>query len=564
MRQYIDIIRLANFRKFTLLLVGLSIAATLDLLTIVIIAKGVGVFSEIKAETYELHILNGVKFYISEAVFISILVLAIIISITFRIWVVTRQFQFIANTEANISTALMQNLISKDIADLFDYTKVEASKVILTEVQQVVGQGLMSIANILSSFLIILIISSYLILKEPVISLTMVLVSLLYYSSLLIVGKRKLVELGKIRSQTNTNKFKIISETFDAIIEVKLQNLGTQILENFKSNAERHSKALASSQLIALLPRYFLEAIILIGSVLYLYVIYLFYVGSSFNVESAIVIIFSALKIVPNAQSLYYNATQLKYLERLIQNIKSLQKSSIEEEYPKRTQHAFRLSDAIYFDNVKYFYKNHANAQLEYNAIVPLGQSTLIKGESGSGKSTFISLLLGLLTPTSGELRFDNAPAESFNFQSWRSSVGYVSQKSFFVEGCIYDNLLPFNQDKKEELRPRAVDVVKLVGLTETLQLNADEVLSLDVGEYAYKLSGGQRQRLALARSLMHDPEYLILDEATNALDSENELKLIKTILRNYKNKTLICISHRDDLNAYFDNIIKLEKTYGR
>ena len=183
----------------------------------------------------------------------------------------------------------------------------------------------------------------------------------------------------------------------------------------------------------------------------------------------------------------------------------------------------------------------------------------LIMGLPGSGKTTFVDNLLGLLKPTAGEILANNINIKS-NIHQWQKKIGYVSQSIFIMDASIEQNIAfgvePEKIDRK--LMEYALNSAKLIELNQKL-INSNNP---NVGENGVRLSGGQRQRIGIARALYRNPSILLLDEATNSLDKDTEDQILDVIGNLKKEKTVILISHDKNSLRYCDRIISLNNGY--
>lgn len=200
------------------------------------------------------------------------------------------------------------------------------------------------------------------------------------------------------------------------------------------------------------------------------------------------------------------------------------------------------LRGAVVFDHVSFRYEGTDRHALDDVSIeVRPGETIALVGESGAGKSTFASLLLGFYLPNSGTLRIDGVDIRELNLRSLREKIGVVSQENVLLNTSIRENLLYGRMEASEqELREAARNANAL----EFIEKAPDEFNAI-VGDRGVRLSGGQRQRLAIARALLKNPQILILDEATSALDSESEAKIQQALERLKVNRTCFIIAHR-------------------
>ncbi len=187
---------------------------------------------------------------------------------------------------------------------------------------------------------------------------------------------------------------------------------------------------------------------------------------------------------------------------------------------------------------------------------IPQNRVTAIVGASGSGKTTIIKLLLGFYPPVKGKILINNIPLDEINPHLWRQSSGAVMQDGFIFSDTIANNIAVSDEtvDKKRLLH--AVTVANIREFIESLPLK----YNTKIGQEGNGISQGQRQRLLIARSVYKNPDYLFFDEATNALDSNNERTIMENLTEFYKGKTVVIVAHRLSTVQHADNIIVLDK----
>ena len=178
-----------------------------------------------------------------------------------------------------------------------------------------------------------------------------------------------------------------------------------------------------------------------------------------------------------------------------------------------------------------------------------------ILGESGAGKSTIIDLIIGLLKPTNGKILLDGKDL-SLNKVSWQKLIGYVPQNIYLSDESIRENI-SFNRETSDEETNKVITAMQKARIYDFVKSLPDG-LDTKVGERGVKLSGGQRQRIGIARALYGNPKILVLDEATNQLDEENEIAIIDTI-QDIRDVTVIIISHNKSALVNCNKIIKIK-----
>jgi ABC-type multidrug transport system fused ATPase/permease subunit len=195
----------------------------------------------------------------------------------------------------------------------------------------------------------------------------------------------------------------------------------------------------------------------------------------------------------------------------------------------------------------------------DMSLIIQAYSTVALVGSTGSGKTTTVDLILGLLKPTSGQLLADDRQVSYENLRSWQRSIGYVPQSIFLADDTVAANIafgiLPQNVDQA------AVEqAARIANLHEFVVGELPDGYDTSIGERGVRLSGGQRQRIGIARALYHDPELLIFDEATSALDNVTEQAVMDAVYKLGRKKTIILIAHRLSTIRACDRIYLLEQ----
>lgn len=228
-----------------------------------------------------------------------------------------------------------------------------------------------------------------------------------------------------------------------------------------------------------------------------------------------------------------------------------------EKDHPAASAESMDFRRQVLFQNVSFRYRDGQGEVLSNVCFeLPFGSVTALVGRNGAGKSTAADLLLGLLTPTAGEILVDDVPLSKENIRAWRGCIGYVPQDPLILDATIRENLLRFHPQATEEDMIQALKQAMAWPFVEKLEKGLDTVL----GTKGLGLSGGERQRIVLARVLMGKPKLIILDEATSALDYENET-VIRSLIRSLAGEaTILLIAHRLSTIRDADRAIVLEK----
>ncbi len=216
------------------------------------------------------------------------------------------------------------------------------------------------------------------------------------------------------------------------------------------------------------------------------------------------------------------------------------------------------LKDGIMIQDVRFTYDDHVDVLKGLSIKIPAGKHSALVGYSGSGKSTIVNMLLKLYSFQDGKITIDGVPFDDINLKDWRSRIGYIPQWMHMFEGTVRENIDVQKKYSDKQIM-RACEMARVKDLIE----KTPEGLDFTVAEFGSNLSGGERQRLALARALVNEPQILLLDEPTSAVDPETERMILKNIdlLRELRPEmTIISVSHNVNLVKSCDQVFLLDQ----
>jgi ATP-binding cassette subfamily B protein len=212
---------------------------------------------------------------------------------------------------------------------------------------------------------------------------------------------------------------------------------------------------------------------------------------------------------------------------------------------------------AINIRNLNFQYDAHGETVLDdITLTVPTGKITAIVGMSGSGKTTLVKLLLGFYPPVRGEIRIGEYDLQNINTHIWRENCGAVMQDGFIFSDTIARNIAVGDEHIDTQRLLHAANVANIREMVERLPLG----FNTKIGQEGQGISQGQRQRILIARSVYKNPEFIFFDEATNALDANNERVIMENLDEFFKGKTVVIVAHRLSTVKNADNIVVLEK----
>ncbi len=485
--------------------------------------------------------------------------LILFISLAFKFFTVYIQLRFTSSLNYTLAKRLVAGYLNQPYSWFLSRHSADLGKSILSEVGLVVNQGLSPALNLIRQSVVTLAIMMVLIFVDLKLTLIVILTLGLSYSLIYFSIRDFIQKIGQKRLDANQWIFTSINEAFGATKEIKVSGLEQEYIKRFSLPAKSLAKIQALAGIISQSPRFALEAISFGGMLLV--VLYLMAKSSTFvNVVPVIALYaFAGYRLIPAIQQIYVSTTLLRFIGPAIDN---LQKDFKSMQIPssQKTSKFLPLKKNITLRNIHYYYPNASQKALkDIDFTIPAYSSIGIVGATGSGKTTTVDIILGLLEPQKGSLEIDGTIIKKDNLKAWQRSIGYVPQHIFLADDTIAANIA-FGIDP-EKIDYEAVQrSAKTAKLHEFVTNDLPQKYHTTIGERGVRLSGGQRQRIGIARALYHNPQVLILDEATSALDNNTEKQLMNEIKKLDKNVTIVIISHRLSTVKECNSIILLEK----
>jgi ATP-binding cassette subfamily B protein len=264
-----------------------------------------------------------------------------------------------------------------------------------------------------------------------------------------------------------------------------------------------------------------------------------------------------AQRLLPMAQAVYFGWAGYSAHADSIADVFELLEMPIEAESPGGAATAIAFEHGLAMHDITFRYADGTEALSSVNLEIAKGERIGIVGKTGSGKSTLVDVLMGLLAPTEGVLLVDGEPVAGARVAGWRARIAHVPQSIFLRDATIAENIA-FGTAKGEIDDALVRDSAGHAGLLEFIE-SLPKGFSTVVGERGIRLSGGQRQRIGIARALYKNADLLILDEATSALDSETEAAVMQSVETLSSNLTVVLIAHRLSTVAICDRVYRLD-----
>ena len=350
-----------------------------------------------------------------------------------------------------------------------------------------------------------------------------------------------------------------IQQSIDTIKFLKISNIEKKAIKDYDFNITEFVRYHRLRNFLSDIPRIFLE---LLGVIVILTIFYYLYDPNrsdmSYLVPSISLIAAAAFRLLPSIGRIMNYMQSLYGVSASIQTIQSALSKNEGRVKEVSNNTKLKLNEKIELKNITFSYPN-TNHKILNNLNLKISKNEFIcfVGESGVGKTTIIDLISGILEPENGEIIIDGNKLDESNKFIWQKNIGYVSQNTILYNGSIKENISILENDKVDDLKiNNAIYFSKLEEFIKSKKEGLDFIIS----EKGSNLSGGQIQRIGIARSLYNDPQVLILDEFTSALDQKTQLDILNSIESLIGKKTIITISHNKAVFDKADKIIQLKK----
>jgi ABC-type multidrug transport system fused ATPase/permease subunit len=514
-----------------------------------------------------LNVLNIFQIEQSDTKSIILLLFAILIIVFFlkNLFIGLSNFfkyKIISNMESELTSTVFQKYLRKPYVFHTSENSSIAIRNIIGETAMFVRSYLGSILNIIIETMVLIGIFVILFINEPLITSKLI----IYFSVLAIIFffmfNKKYISIGRERQKQDSTRIKYVQQGIQGIKEIIAFNLQDFILSYFKKSNSKVIKSVQFAGFINTIPKLIMETCA-IGAILVIFLTtkeiqndvnkHIFVLGL---ISLAAFRLFPAInKILMSINTLQYSKPSVKVLTQIFEDdFKNINTHEINKNLNVKEQ--FNFSNCIEVRNLKFKYpyaENYIFTNL--NLTIKMGENIGIMGSTGSGKSTFVDLILGILNPVEGEICCDSKNINS-QLYSWRNLIGYVSQFPYLLDDTIEANIA-IGEDKNKISKERVINSLEIANM-KNFVLNQPNSYQTLVGEKGAQLSGGQIQRLAIARALYKKPKILLLDEATASVDAETQTKILDDLNKNKKDFTSISISHNKDALIHCDKIYQL------
>jgi ATP-binding cassette, subfamily B, bacterial PglK len=464
-------------------------------------------------------------------------------------------------TGADLSIDIYKRTLYQDYSIHASRNSSEVINSIIIKTNTVIGGILVPLLTLISSVIIMLGIVAIVFTINAQVALTTFFVFTFFYWIIAFFSKKSLQKNSQLIAVQSTQMVKSLQEGLGGIRDVLID--GTQIFYcKLYQNADSLLRRASGDNLfIGSSPRYLMEAIGMILIAILAYILTLQEGGVVVAIPILGALAVGAQKLLPAFQLAYSSYSAIKGSKSSFIDVLNLLNQPLPYDTSQDLINLMPFKQEIVFKDLSFRYTKDTpwilkNVSLSFKK----GETIGFIGVTGSGKSTLLDILMGLLTPTSGELLIDGVAITQENRRAWQMHISHVPQSIYLVDSTIQENIA-FGVETGEIKECKIFQAAQQAQIAETINNLKNKYKSF-VGEQGVQLSGGQRQRIGIARALYKDNDVLIFDEATSALDNKTEQKIMQQIAQLKGNKTIFMIAHRLTTLKQCDRIIRINTDY--
>jgi len=468
------------------------------------------------------------------------------------------QTRFCYSLGADLSTQIYKNSLYQPYPVHVARNSSEFISTIFNKTFQSITYAIRPVLNILSSVLLLIGIVSVLMIIEPVVTFFAFILFGALYGIVMLLTRSRLDIDSKNLSVEQDAVLKKLQEGFGSIRDILVSNTQEVYLKSYSSSFSALQSAWSSVEIISAIPRFAIEAIGIVSIAL----LTLYLSNEPAGLIGALPILgamaLGAQRMLPVLQLIYASISFLRAGREPLTDMLDILEMPSQESIIKASHKSLPYEKQIVIENLKFKYTPDSPWILDgLDLKISKGDMIGIIGSTGSGKSTLIDILMGLLRPTDGTFKVDDEIVTDINKHGWQTKIAHVPQSIFLIDASITENIalgtplkdIDFELVKKSARKAQIHDVIS----------SWDDKYETIVGERGIRISGGQIQRIAIARALYKNASVIIFDEATSALDSETESLVMESIVGLDKDLTIIIVAHRLSTLKDCTHIIELE-----
>lgn len=554
-KNFYSIVKLFELKNFYILSLLILAAMFLEVLSIGLI---IPIIAILENENFVNDFFHNVPLiadttHLEQISFILLLLcLVFIVKFCFLVLVNYKQYKYSMYLQSAISNKLIYKYLTMPYENYFTLKSSTILRNIKEESGSFVHGVLIPVINIMTELLVIIGIAILLVSQVGVSSFSIILVFIIFGFVYVKFSKKTILKMGHRRFEIDEKIINASNETFSGIREIKVNKVEGIFLNFFKLLFNKHAENMRKFLTYQTIPRLSIEVLLVVF--LAIVMLLLAIQGNDFTKIITLLGLFgiAAVRLIPSTNKIMIAQQNIRFY---FVSINNLAKELFYKKNKNKNKHKeiIKFNKNIRLSNINFSYiKKNTKVLNNLNISINKGDRIGIIGKTGSGKSTLVDIISGLVTNFKGQFLIDEKIVDLNKYQ-WGQKIGYVSQNTFIFNETIKFNISFNNLTKNSEIL-EVLNQVESLAFIKSLKKSVNTV----IGEKAINLSGGQAQRLGIARSIFHKPELLILDEAFSGIDNFTEKKIVKNIFNNYKDMTIINIAHKGKSLDYCNKVFNL------
>ncbi len=460
-----------------------------------------------------------------------------------------------------ISARLVRHYLAQPYPFMLTRNTSEMANRIVVEVRQLVENGVKAGLEVATRSAVILALAGFLVVLDPRTAAVAFVALGGAYGAIFALTRGYLRRIGREVVVASAARLKAVSEALGGFKDVRVAGREASVYRRYAAPSVRYAQIQAAGQAVLALPRYALQVIAVGGLVLI----------ASLGVDSAeelggIVPLlgayaFAGLRMMPAMDALFGAFSRMRFGLGSLEVIEAdLSRCHDLEPMPEVDVEPLPFEREVRLVGVTFAYEGSSAAAVQdVDLRLPIRSSVAVVGSTGSGKTTLVDLLLGLLAPSTGEVRVDDRLVTAETRRAYRRLFGYVPQSIFLLDDSVARNVAFGLEDADIDLAA-VRRACREAQIAEFIESELPDGYETEVGERGVRLSGGQRQRIGIARALYHQPQILVFDEATSALDVHTEQQVYQALESIAEHRTVLTIAHRLETVAKADHVVVLER----
>lgn len=510
---------------------------------------------------------NGLEFQSQESflLFLGVLMFFVLIgALATRALGFFVQVRFTSARNHALAYRLVRSYLHQPYHFFLNRHSSDLTSKILQEVAQAVYGAMFPAMQMVANALVVTCLLILIVMIDPMLAITTFVTLGGAYGIIVLLGRRRLNRAGVERVVANKDRYQVIQEAFGGIKDIKIGGLEAVFLERFRGPSQKMAHCHVTAKTIGELPAFAMQALVFGGMLIVLLYLMFSRGGLQEALPTVAVYAFAGYRLMPALQAIYAQLSEFRFnqaaLQALHADVQSLQPVEEGAERAAADNSRIRLTKELQFREVVFTYPGASQPALNgVTLVVPARTKVGLVGSSGSGKTTSVDVMLGLLRPDSGAIQVDDTAITTENVRAWQRNIGYVPQQIYITDASVASNIA-FGVPAEQVDRNAVERAARIANLHEFVVQELDNGYETRLGEHGVRLSGGQRQRIGIARALYHDPDVLIMDEATSALDNLTERAVMEAVDNLGNQKTIVLIAHRLTTVQSCDRIYLMER----